>query len=50
MGLVVQAEVVGLMDYETGTGKVRSLRLVADQARYGRGTFGVAVRSINEIR
>jgi hypothetical protein len=45
----VEADVVGLLEFEPGRGRVRSLRLVTDGATYGaaghRQPFGVAVRS-----
>jgi hypothetical protein len=45
-GRVVEATVVGVLDVEPGSMAIRSFRLVTEQATYGGGTFGVAVRSI----
>ena len=45
-GKVVEATVVGFMDFELPTRRIRSLQLVTDEATYGGGTFGVAVRSL----
>jgi len=45
-GKVVEATVVGFMDFELPTRRIRSLQLVTDKASYGGGTFGVAVRSL----
>jgi hypothetical protein len=42
----VDATVVGYLDFETGTRRVRQLRLVTDRATYGAGTLDVAVRSV----
>jgi hypothetical protein len=42
----VEATVVGLMDVDTGSKKIRSLRLVTDRAEYRGRPFGVAVRSV----
>jgi hypothetical protein len=44
-GQVVKTRLLGYMAFEPGTGRVRSLRLVTDEATYGGGKFGVAVRS-----
>jgi|SRR5262245_2830992 len=44
-GNVVKTGLVGYVEFEPATGKVHSLRLVTDQATYGGGKFGVAVRS-----
>src|SRR2546429_1126636 len=44
-GKVVEATVVGFMDFELPTRRIRSLQLVTDKASYGGGTFAVAVRS-----
>jgi hypothetical protein len=41
----VRASVIGFFDYDTVQHKVRSFRLVTEEATYGAGTFGVAVRS-----
>ena len=45
----VEADVVGLLEFEPGRAQVRSLRLVTDRATYGQAharlPFGVAVRS-----
>jgi len=42
---VVEATLVGYVDFEPAKQKVRTLRLVTDPATYGGGTFGVALRS-----
>jgi predicted neuraminidase len=48
----VAADVVGLLEFEPGRPRVRSLRLVTDRATYGQAhanlPFGVAVRSVAE--
>ncbi len=44
-GKVVEAGLLGYVEFEPATGAVRSLRLVTDGATYGGGQFGVAVRS-----
>jgi hypothetical protein len=43
---LVEATLVGFVDYEPGAKKIRSVRLVTDKATYGKEEFGVAVRSI----
>ena len=45
-GNIVDATVVGYLDFEPATRRVRRLRLVTDRASYGRGTLDVAVRSL----
>ena len=45
-GKVVDAPVVGYLDFEPATHQVRRLRLVTDGASYGTGTLDVAVRSV----
>jgi hypothetical protein len=50
-GNFVRAKLVGFMDFETGTPRIRSLRLVTGRATYGTDAnagqfFGVAVRSV----
>lgn len=42
---VVDATIVGILDYDQATKKIRSLQLATDKANYGRTTFGVVVRS-----
>jgi RNA polymerase sigma-70 factor (ECF subfamily) len=42
----VVAAVTGYLEYDRMEKKVRSLRLVTDQALYGKEKFGVAVRSV----
>jgi hypothetical protein len=42
---VVEAGLLGYVEFEPASGAVRSLRLVTDGATYGGGRFGVAVRS-----
>ncbi len=44
-GKVVEATVVGFIDIEPSSPTIRSFQLVTEQATYGGGTFGVAVRS-----
>jgi hypothetical protein len=44
-GKVVRAGLLGYVEFEPATGRVRTLRLVTDGATYGGGRFGVAVRS-----
>jgi hypothetical protein len=44
-GNVVDASVVGYLDFEAATRRVRRLRLVTDGASYGTGTLDVVVRS-----
>jgi hypothetical protein len=44
-GKVVETGLLGYVEFEPATGKVRSFRLVTDGAKYGGGKFGVAVRS-----
>jgi hypothetical protein len=43
---VVEATVVGLIEFEQRKNKVRSLQLATDQATYGPAHFGVAVRLV----
>jgi hypothetical protein len=43
---VVEATVVGLIEFEQGKKKVRSLQLATYRATYGRANFGVAVRLV----
>ena len=45
-GKVVEATVVGFLDFEPSSRTLYSLKLVTDKATYGGGTFGVAVRSL----
>jgi hypothetical protein len=45
-GKVVEARVLGFVDFEPGTRAVRSLRIVTESARYNGGTFGVALESV----
>jgi hypothetical protein len=45
-GNVVEAGFSGYVDCEPATGKVRAVRLATTEATYGRGNFGVAVRSV----
>jgi hypothetical protein len=42
---VVEATIVGVLDYDQAARKIRSLQLATDKATYGRITFGVVVRS-----
>jgi hypothetical protein len=41
---VVEATLVGFLEFEASTKTIRALQLVTDQASYGRQVFGVAVR------
>jgi hypothetical protein len=43
---VVEAKLIGLLDFEPGKQSIRSLRLVTDGATYGGGTFAVALESV----
>jgi len=43
---VVEATLVGYVDFETARPRIRTLRIVPNTAAYGGGTFGVAVRSV----
>jgi hypothetical protein len=45
-GKVVEATVLGFIDFEPSSRNIRSFQLVTDKATYGGGTFGVAVRSL----
>jgi hypothetical protein len=42
---VVEATLVGYLDFDPAKERVRALRVVTDPATYGGGTFGVALRS-----
>jgi hypothetical protein len=42
---VVEATLVGYLDFDPAKQRVRALRVVTDSATYGGGTFGVALRS-----
>jgi len=42
---VVEATLVGYLDFDPAKQRIRTLRLVTDPATYGGGTFGVALRS-----
>lgn len=43
---VVEATVVGMLDFEPATRQIRSLQLATDRATYGRTHFGVVVSSL----
>ena len=43
-GKAVEATMVGFIDFEPATRTIRDFQFVTDQAAYGGGTFGVAVR------
>jgi hypothetical protein len=43
-GKEVKATLVGYVEFEAATRKVRAFRLATEEAAYGGGTFGVAVR------
>jgi hypothetical protein len=45
-GNIVDATVVGYLDFEPATRRVRRLSLVTERATYGKGTLDVAVRSV----
>jgi hypothetical protein len=45
-GNVVRANVVGWLEFEPATGRVRRLLLATDGATYGKGTLDVAVHSV----
>jgi hypothetical protein len=45
---VVEATLLGVLDFEPGKKQIRSLQLVTDRATYGRSEFGVAVRLITD--
>lgn len=45
-GKVVEATVVGFVDFEPATQRIHSLQVVTDQATYGGGKFAVALRSV----
>ena len=42
----VEADVVGTLEFEPATGRVRRLLLTTDGATYGRGGLDVAVRLV----
>jgi hypothetical protein len=42
---VIEATLVGYLDFDPAKQRIRALRLVTDPATYGGGTFGVALRS-----
>jgi hypothetical protein len=44
-GKTVSTNLLGYIEFEPATGKVKTFRLVTDGATYGGGKFGVAVRS-----
>lgn len=46
-GRVVEATVIGYMDFNPAEKRVTSVELVTDQATYGGGKFAVAVRSVH---
>jgi len=45
-GKVVEANLVGYIEFEAAGGHIRTLRLATENAAYGGGTFGVAIRSV----
>lgn len=45
-GKVVEATVIGYLNYDARKPRVRSLLLTTDKATYGGGTFGIALRSV----
>jgi hypothetical protein len=44
---VVEASVVGFLEFESDKHSIRSFQMVTDQAVYGKRSFGVAVRLVN---
>jgi len=42
----VEATLTGFLDFDPRKNTIRSFRLVTDEATYGSGTFGIAVRSV----
>ncbi|MDQ3622211.1 MAG: hypothetical protein M3463_06950 [Verrucomicrobiota bacterium] len=46
-GKMVEATVIGFIDFEPVTQQIHSLQLVTDQATYGGGKFAVALRSVH---
>jgi hypothetical protein len=46
-GNVVQADIVGYIDFEPRAGRVRRIRLATEGATYGTGKLDVAVRSVD---
>jgi hypothetical protein len=47
-GRKVEAPILGYLELDTQAGRIHTLRWVTEQARNGRGTFGVALRSVRE--
>jgi hypothetical protein len=45
-GNAVDTDLLGYLDFEAATGKVRSLRLITENATYNRRPFGVVLRSV----
>jgi hypothetical protein len=45
-GKTVEATIIGYLDFEPGSGKVRTTQIVTERATYGGGNFAVAVRSV----
>lgn len=45
-GKFVEAEVLGFVDFESDTHRIRAIRLVTEKATYNGGQFAVAVRSV----
>ncbi len=45
-GMVVEARVLGFVEFDAQTRAVRSLRMATESATYNDGTFGVALRSV----
>jgi hypothetical protein len=43
---LVEATLVGFIEFELANRTIRSLQLVTDKATYGGGQFGVALRSM----
>jgi len=43
---VVEANLMGFLDFDPKKNVIKSFELVTDQASYGKGTFGIAVRSV----
>jgi hypothetical protein len=43
---VVEANVMGFLDFDPKKNVIKSFEMITDQASYGQGTFGIAVRSV----
>ncbi len=45
-GKFVEAQLVGYLDFEPDSGRVRTVRMMTEQATYGTGTFGVTIEAV----